>query len=179
MKLNFKLMVPAALLLTLGVSAMNSAGAQTYVGSWDLANVGGGYGGPYVWTADPTVYNAKEAAAVLFGGVASDYVISTVDSNPMDINHLAFVDGWGDDQYLFNPQSESFSVGTHYNSDHTNTGLVTYSALVVDHAPFDGGSFVNYAFRVDGMVPEPGAYATLLGLGVTGAGALLRRRRQA
>ena len=39
--------------------------------------------------------SGQEAAALLFGGVASDYVISTVDTNSLNINFMAHVDGWG------------------------------------------------------------------------------------
>jgi PEP-CTERM motif len=38
---------------------------------------------------------AREAAALLFGGSASDYVISTAGSDPSQINDLTWVSIWG------------------------------------------------------------------------------------
>src|SRR5664280_2067501 len=51
----------------------------TYVGSWEVDQ------GPS-WAAIPPAYTGQEAAALLFGGGPSDYVISTVDRNPAHIN---------------------------------------------------------------------------------------------
>lgn len=182
-RLNMIAMVGVALSCGLGVVA--PAEAQTFVGSWDLANLEGNYNNPnnpYLWHNNPMVYSAVEAAAVLFGGNPDDYVISTIDSNPVNINHLAFLDGWGDTQFLYNPQSETFKMDSGAPGYNAPYGGPAYSALVTDHAPFEGRSFVNYAFRVDGRnsaqdVPEPGSIALLMGMSACGLG-LLRRRRK-
>lgn len=49
------------------------------------------------WTTNPPVYSAVEAAALLFGGSASDYAISTNPDmvDPMTITHTAWVSVWG------------------------------------------------------------------------------------
>jgi hypothetical protein len=48
--------------------------------------------GPF-WTSSPPegplAYTGKEAAALLFGGSASDYVISTAGTDVGSINHSA------------------------------------------------------------------------------------------
>jgi hypothetical protein len=156
-----------------------------YAGSWDLATIDGGYANPanpYVWNNNPPVFSALQAAAMLFGGSPSDYAISTVDNNPAHINHLAFVDGWGDPQYLFNPTSESFSKGTFYNNP---GGFGTaYSAYVVDHAPFERDhTFVNFAFRNVNVqpsgVPEPASFVLFALAGGAVAGYCGWRRKRA
>lgn len=163
-------------------SAVTGHAAWTYVGSWDLSNLSGNYGNPanpYLWTNNPTVYSGVEAAAHLFGGSASQYAISTVGSSVSDINHLAFVDGWGDEQYLQNPASENFSVDlgvAGYND--IQTFGAAYSALVTDHGPsHQVGSFVNYAFRWSDPVGVPDSASTLGLLGVTVVGLAVLRRR--
>jgi hypothetical protein len=130
--------------------------AIIFVNSWDL----GALSSPYLAGNQPTNYTAQEAAAVLFGGTAADYMISTVDSNPLNINNMAWVDGFGDSQYLVNPAAENFkgnagSVGYNVTGD--------FSALVNDNAI--AGANINYAFiNQIAAVPEP-ASAAFLGLG--------------
>ncbi len=161
-----------------------SATIYTFVGSWLVGD------GP-VWTSNPSVYSGQDAAAFLFGGAAGDYAISTIDNDPLNIDHLAFLDGWGDTQYLSNPQSESYSLtnGTGYNDPY---GGPSYSAYVLDHTCFnrygnggaacegDGTQYRNYAFRADGgAVPEPATWGLMiLGFGLSGV-ALRSRRRMA
>ena len=171
-------LVVLTLLLTLGSPVRAD---WVFVGSWDLATIDGGYdnpNNPFVWTANPPVYSGVTAAAMLFGGSSSEYAISTLGPNPSMINFLTFVDGWGDDQYLYNPTSENFSfvTGTGYN-DPGGTDTA-FSAYVVDHAPFDGpvGTFVNYAF-IQTSVPEPSSLVLGLIGSLGGFGYYLRRRR--
>ena len=65
-----------------------SSSTLAYVGSWQVDN------GPS-WTTSPTIYSGLTAAALLFGGSASDYFISTVDNNSSNINHLTWVSTYG------------------------------------------------------------------------------------
>jgi hypothetical protein len=172
----------AVLALLLGGIQAAKADTYTYVGSWDMADVNGGdyFGNPYYWQSNPLCYSGVEAAALLFGGSPSDYVTSTVDSNPADINFKTFVDGWDDDEYLYNPQPDTFKLqtGSGYN-DPSGYGTA-YSAYVADHGQFDYPySFVNYAFRINATsVPEPCGVVALCGLGCMGIAGLVWRRRR-
>lgn len=162
------------------VSTVNSFAGYVYVGSWDLANLDGNYNNPanpYLWYNNPTVYSGVTAAAHLFGGVAGDYAISTIDNTVANINHLTFLDGWSDTQYLYNPQSETFSLDSGDPGYNDPAGLGTaYSALVTDHAPFENRSFINYAFRMDrNNVPDTGWTIGLLGFVMSGLVAIRRK----
>src|SRR5438445_957071 len=97
---RFPLGLLLPLLATLGLAWVSAPAAHAapyvYVGSYQVGD------GP-VWSTNPQVYSARGAAALLFGGLDADYAIST---DPDTVNHLAWVDGWGDSQYLYTPISE-------------------------------------------------------------------------
>lgn len=147
------------------------ATTYTYVGSWHVSD------GPN-WTTNPAVYSGQEAAAYLFGGSASEYAISTISSNPSDINFSAFLDGWADAQYLYNPQPQDWKLDMGLPGYNDPSGIATaYSAFVQDHS-YGENPFINFAFRVDNAapVPEPGTFA-MLAAGLGGL-AIWRKRRQ-
>jgi hypothetical protein len=174
--------ISIALAVVLGAAGVaNAAPTYTYVGSWIVGD------GP-VWTDNPSVYSGQSAAAFLFGGTPDQYVTSTVDSNVANINFRTFLDGWGDTQYLTNPQSDTFSLSSNgggYNQ------FPAYSAFVLDHTcdnrydnlsqacSGDGTQYVNYAFRVTDVpgndVPEPVSIA-LFGAGLAGVGYTRRKK---
>jgi len=167
MKLS-NLVAAAVASAVLGVAGAASAAVPVYVGSWFVDD------GPS-WTGNPPVYSGQEAAAFLFGGVASDYVISTISSDVADINYMAFYDGWGDDQTcgLAGPCSQSLHVDVDNDGYENPYDLgAAYSAYVYDHQLH----LQNFAFRVDSAVPEPAAWALMIG-GFGLAGSALRRRR--
>jgi hypothetical protein len=156
-----------AVILSLGLSTTASA-AYVFVGSWVLGE------GPE-WTDNPDVYSGVETAALLFG--AGDYAISTIDTNPANINFKTWLDGWADpDTYALsgNAADDTFSFdmgGVGYN-DPGGFGTA-YSAYVRDH--FDGSdpTYTNFAFR-EVAVSAPASLA-LISLGLVGIA--MRRRR--
>jgi hypothetical protein len=157
--LNIKNVMKAVVGFSFMIACGIAAAATTFVGSWEVDQ------GPW-WTTAPTAYSGKEAAALLFGGVASDYVISTQGSSVSDIDRMAWVSVIyvGTDKV-----ADDFKVAT--NGLYTTPGDT--SAYVGDNAA--GPYFTNYAFRVT-AVPEPETYAMLLaGLGLMGS--MLRRRK--
>lgn len=145
----------------------------TFVGSWSVAD------GPR-WGENPQAMSGRQTAAFLFGGSASDYAISTQGSDASMIDFRAFMDGWGDSQYLANPAGHDFVTTTRADGGYDcGSSGCSYSAFVRDHS--SPGQYVNYAFRIEQVTatPEPGT-VLLLGSGLLGvAGAARVRRRRA
>jgi hypothetical protein len=126
----------------------------------------------------PLAYTGQEAAALVFGGSASDYSISTVDHTVANINNMSWYDiiGFGGSilaedysrKYLgqyYGPTS-GFTVGDTNNSA---------SAFVRDN--LRQGVERNYAFKDDGItVPEPSVLSMLL-LGLSGFWVTRRRSK--
>ncbi len=162
-------------LLAFAVAPLLVAGAAdattyVYVGSWQVDE------GPD-WAVVPPAYTGQEAAALLFGGSPSDYVISTVDSNPANIDFQAWVSVWFAGSF---PDCPGYPCGRKVpQGSVTSTGGLyanpgDESAYVRDWAV--GPEFTNYAFRT--VIPEPGTWAMLIaGFGLVGFAA--RRARQA
>jgi hypothetical protein len=144
--------------------------SMVYVGSWQVDL------GQY-WGTNPPVYSGQEAAAFLFGGLASDYAISvnsSLDSNT--ITHTAWYDGWGDHVGRIFPEWFHYDVGND-GYQFPGGGGTAYSALVSDG--LFGPTFTNYAWRIDSAaVPEPSSLA-LLGLGGCAGFVRVRRRSKA
>ena len=154
----------------LGGFAFASGAAQAgyvYVGSWEVDS------GPS-WTTVPPAYSGVSAAALLFGGIATEYVTSTVDSNPADINFSAWISTWGGaatcggippcgtvvaDTYIV-------STGGLYETPGDTSAYVNDWAF--------GSQYTNYAF-INTAVPEPLGIA-VLGVGLLGLGAARRTK---
>jgi hypothetical protein len=177
--MNLKQLAAGACAAAFVMGAAGAAGAvdYIYVGAWAVAD------GPLWSGGSAESLSGRQAAALIFGGNASDYAISTRGSDVNTINFMAFLDGYGDTQYLTNAQDQDF-VGVF--GDSYDDGFGNYSAYVFDHAcgihycdNGGGENAINYAFRIDnGAVPEPGAWALMI-LGFGAAGSALRSRRKA
>ena len=124
----------SAALFALAAGSPAPSAAQALVGGYAVQD------GPS-WTTSPPIYDCLEGCALVFGGAASDFACSTVDTA---IDHQAFVSGWGDDTHCTTPVAEDFSVGTLYD----DCGMVgcSYSAYVNDHC--DAGQ-TNYCWLPD------------------------------
>ncbi len=162
-----KRFVVLTVLLLACVVGQLSATSYVYVGSWTVDQ------GPS-WTIVPPAYTGQDAAALLFGGSPADYAISTVDSNPADINFSAWVSTWGSGPLGL--CGGSFPCGTVVAENYAvSTGglYANYgdtSAYVLDWAV--GAQYTNYAFL---PTPEPGSLV-LLGSGALGLVGVLRRK---
>lgn len=151
--------------IMLCAAAASASAAPTYVGSWNL------YSGEGWWTGTAPTYTGQEAAAFLWGGVASDYVISTNGDSIANINFSAWHDtyGVGPSSDLHNFRVDTGVIGAYDRVYDT-------SAMIQDNA--SGRNLFNYAFRVavePAQVPEPMSLG-LLGIGIAGL-ALARRRK--
>ena len=156
-----KLLAAGAAATTLFAAGAADA-AIVFVGSW-LLNEG---------EADGGALSGQQAAALIFGGDAADYSISTRGADASEINGRAW--------YLL----VDFPGAGVFNDAQNATD---FAGLDISAYGFDASltpdqsRFVNYAFKDDantGGVPEPAAWALMIaGFGLAGAG--VRRRRPA
>ncbi|RZJ00354.1 MAG: PEP-CTERM sorting domain-containing protein [Rubrivivax sp.] len=152
--------------LALAMGAIAAQASPVYVGSYRVDD------GPQ-WGGNPTAYSATAAAALLFGGVAADYDISTTGSDASMIDHLGWYTIWGiSGGTQFNEDYSFSSCGGGYNCGSANSAV---SAYTTDNAT--GAQYTNYVFRVAAnTVPEP-ATLSIVALGLLGAAAARRRNR--
>ncbi|MBK5213415.1 MAG: HYR domain-containing protein [Flavobacteriaceae bacterium] len=122
--------------------ALCNGSVPVYVGSYRVSD------GPN-WTTNPPVYSPQEAAALIFGGNASDYAIS-VNSNTSDpntITNTGWTDGWGDG-FAINPENYSLDVGNPGYNDPGGSATAV-SAWVSDHVDF---TKINYVWATSTSV---------------------------
>ncbi|MDE2598330.1 MAG: PEP-CTERM sorting domain-containing protein [Rhodocyclaceae bacterium] len=155
-------LVAAALI----AASASASAALVFVGSWHVGD------GPKWSDQTQIAYSGQEAAALLFGGNASDYSISTISNLVNDINFSAWMDGYG--LGITGIFAQNFDNGNLYTPG-------VRSAYILDNSCSNRYSdinspctdqFVNYAFREE--VPEPSPLA-LFGLAFAGL-AFARRK---
>jgi hypothetical protein len=166
-------------LLASAGQAMALTTGWIFVGSWTPNSIDAP-----VWTEGrglgPLAYTGQEAAALLFGGLASDYAISTDSDDPMMINHMAWYDVIGAGGYSFAEDYSKKYLGHYYGP---TTGFNCCGDIVAqDNAASafvrDNGVFgINYAFRLGSVspVPLPAALPLLL-MAIAGLAAVRKRR---
>ncbi|MFN6971038.1 MAG: PEP-CTERM sorting domain-containing protein [Rheinheimera sp.] len=154
------------IIATLFFTSLSLQATPIFVGKWDLYDSTG----PSWSTFSVPTYTGQEAAALIFGGKASDYVISTISTDPSTIDHMV----WLDQIYI-----GVAKFGESYKVDSNNNGLYDMngdtSALVKDNGCC--GQYINYAFRINNSntVAEPSPLL-LIGLSLIGFGILRRRK---
>ncbi|MDI1281848.1 autotransporter-associated beta strand repeat-containing protein, partial [Brevundimonas sp.] len=107
--------------------------AVSYVGSWDVTS------GPH-WSTNPPTYTGQDAAALLFGGSAADYRISTAGADIAAITDTAWYNRYGGNPANFTQLASDARIdtaGAGYNASGDS------SAYVGDHA---STPTYNYAF---------------------------------
>lgn len=167
-KLGFFKGAVAAVAVAFSVGAADAA-TYTYVGSWTVDQGSN-------WRTVPTAYTGQDAAALLFGGSASDYAISTISNLVADIDFQNWVSVWFASSF---PDCAGFPCGrvVAQNSVTSTGGLYANagdtSAYVNDWAV--GSQFRNYAFKVAAVPVPAGGVLLLAGLG--GMAALRRRNK--
>ncbi len=167
MKFGLKFVAASAVSFVMTVSAA-AAATYTYVGNWDVY-----YATAPEWAAyppdGPLAYTGQEAAALLFGGVASDYVISTIDEMVANINNMAWYDVIGYGQLAAAEGYSNKHLGLYYGPTGTyDFGNPDNAASAFIRDNLEGLGAINYAFRV-AAVPVPASLPLLaVGLGIIG-----------
>ncbi len=158
MKITF--LVAAALC---AVAALPAQAATVFAGSWTVDQGPSWSGSP---PNGPLAYTGQEAAAMLFGGTASDYAISTIDNLVTSINNKAWcsIIGYGGgvlfaEEYSSKYLGQFYGPTSGYSSQDLSSAASTY---VSDNAR--GAQYANFASRIDNApaVPEPETWMMML-----------------
>jgi hypothetical protein len=158
------------LLFLLFITSQANAGL-IFVGSWQVDE------GPS-WGSSPLINTGQEVAALLFGGAASDYSISTLGVDAMTIDNMAWysvlgLPGGHKFAHDHVAQGSTQLPGYYYSGGAFKSGDLSEaaSAYVDDNAI--GSRYTNYAFL--STVPTPATLA-LFSVGLAGLGWSTRKR---
>jgi hypothetical protein len=161
---KFKQFAAIWVALVAGLPLMGST--LTYVGSYQVDQ------GAY-WGTNPLSYTAQEGAAIVFGGIAGDYQIST-NSNTVDpstVTGTGWYSTWGIANGQQYAQNFKLQTGTGYNDPGGSNSAI--SAYVQDNAL--GAKYTKYGWSVAATeTPEPATFG-VLGIGLVGLVSLRRR----
>ena len=106
----------------------------TYVGSFNVGD------GPCWHDPIPQTYTAQEAAALIYGGLPSDYAVS-INANTTDpntITHTAWLDGYANTQYFNTPAAENYKLNDIYS-------YPAFSAFIKDNSDGNRPPFCDYS----------------------------------
>jgi hypothetical protein len=172
----------ATLTLMVTLPFVSSAHAGLiFVGFWDVADPGAP-----IWSDSspdgPLAYTAQEAAALVFGGNAAHYTISTVDDTVANINYMAWYDVIGFGGSVFAQDYSNKYLGQYYGPTNSYVpGNQGNSASAFVRDSLTQGVERNYAFKLDGIIdpdPDPIPAPSVLSLFLVGLmGFALSRRR--
>lgn len=137
-------------MLFFGLPGVQAVAQQyVYVGSYAVSDGD-------VWTNNPPVYSAQEAAALVFGANPSDYAISTNSNttDPNTITHTGWYSGWGEAGCATYNESYKLDVPPPGYNDPGGTSSAR-SAYVQDNCGMPsvgyypaGFPFINYVWRI-------------------------------
>jgi len=158
------------LMALLCIAGQAQAGLM-FVGQWQVDD------GPS-WVSQPIARTGQEVAALLFGGAAADYRISTLGPDALAVDDMAWysVLGLADGHRFaqdYVPTASSQAAGYYYSGGAFNAGDYdeAASAYIDDNAT--GPRYTNYAFLY--TVPTPTTLA-LFAVGLAGVGWSGRKR---
>lgn len=139
--------------------------ALMYVGQWEVDD------GPS-WGSHPLANTGQAVAALLFGGAAADYSISTLGVDALTVDNMAWYSILGLDggykfaqNYIASGSTQAPSY--YYSGGAFNSGDVSEAASAYVNDNAIGPRYTNYAFI--STVPIP-ATLGLLGIGLAGLG---------
>ena len=161
-----KLRLAFASVLLSALLPVTAFAMPTFIGSFEVDD-------HIWWNQNPDVYSGIEAAAFIFGGIASDYRISTNANTVTDTAWYSIIGVAGGHEF-----ADDYSVDL-LEDGYGGQLWISYadiSAYVGDNA--QGANYTNYVFLSGAAAVSEPATLALLGLGMFGLGVARRRKQQ-
>ncbi len=157
--------------------------AQTAFIGFDPANGAGGFSGGFHYPSGG-ITNATDILAADGADIkAIEFNIGTgfTGNYPPDFHYFIYNNGvLLGDSFFTAPVGSVVGFKANVTIDEIRLGAYADAATALTATPttYQALAIDNLKVQINGqVVPEPGTYATLAGIGVTGLGLLLRRRR--